>query len=301
MIEKHRDRFELYNPGTLLLPLEQILAGGMSECRNKTLQKMFLLIGGGEKAGSGIDKIRQGWKSQHWRWPGIQPTLRPDRVRLIMPMVSLLPEDSLERLRQRFGRGFDRLAPAEVQAMVTADVEGEVSNARLREVSQEHPADLTRILQGLVGREFLEQVGQKRGTYYRLPGQAAEAGTVAPPEPGVLTDDDRGSLHKEEDSLHKEEDSLHKAPPEEDPALLAIAQLSREKRRLSPEETEQIVQRLCQGRYLTVKQIATLLERNPDAVRNRFLTPMVENRTLDLRFPNEPNRPDQAYTSHITA
>ena len=30
---------------------------------------MFTMIGVAEKAGSGVDKIRQGWNLQHWRSP----------------------------------------------------------------------------------------------------------------------------------------------------------------------------------------------------------------------------------------
>src|SRR5262249_47101743 len=99
IIERYRDRLEFSNPGTLLLGIEQVLKGGVSECRNKTLQSMFAMLGYGEKAGSGIDKIRQGWASQKWRWPMIQEQFRPDRVHLTLPMVSLLPEESLARLR----------------------------------------------------------------------------------------------------------------------------------------------------------------------------------------------------------
>ena len=93
VVEKYRDRIELSNPGSLLLSLEQVWSGGVSECRNKSLQTMFLMIGGGEKAGSGIDKIRQGWRARRigdCRSSG--EALRPDRVRLVLPMVSLLPE-----------------------------------------------------------------------------------------------------------------------------------------------------------------------------------------------------------------
>lgn len=61
VIDKYPDRFEFSNPGSLLISIEQLLRGGISECRNKSLQLMFQMIGGGEKAGSGIDKIRQGW------------------------------------------------------------------------------------------------------------------------------------------------------------------------------------------------------------------------------------------------
>ena len=45
VIERYRDRLELSNPGTLLLGIEQILRGAVSECRNKTLQGMFAMLG----------------------------------------------------------------------------------------------------------------------------------------------------------------------------------------------------------------------------------------------------------------
>lgn len=121
---------ELSNPGSLLVSIEQMMLGGVSECRNKSLQIMFQLIGGGEKAGSGMDKILRGWASQQWRVPLIRTQMRPDRVRLILPMVSLLPENAVQTLRGRFGSLFDSPGSAERQAVVTAEAEGTVSNGR---------------------------------------------------------------------------------------------------------------------------------------------------------------------------
>ena len=57
----------LKNPGTLLVSKAQYYAGGESICRNKSLQKMFMLIGFSEKAGSGVNKIFMGWKNANWR------------------------------------------------------------------------------------------------------------------------------------------------------------------------------------------------------------------------------------------
>ena len=67
------------NPGTLLVSLEQLLRGGVSECRNPALQKMFFMIGGGEKAGSGYDRIQSGWQSEHWRPPSLTLKIIPTR------------------------------------------------------------------------------------------------------------------------------------------------------------------------------------------------------------------------------
>ena len=198
VVEKYRDRIELSNPGSLLLSLEQVWSGGVSECRNKSLQTMFLMIGGGEKAGSGIDKIREGWRAQHWRLPIIREQVQPDRVNVVLPMVSLLPEESLQRLRSRFGLKFNRLQGLEVQALVTADLEGSVSNRRLQEVSDEHPADLTKLLHHLVARGFLYQDGQKRWASYHLPLSERK---------------DRGSIHSPEGSSHKADSSHKDATP----------------------------------------------------------------------------------------
>ncbi|KGF71408.1 hypothetical protein DO97_20685 [Neosynechococcus sphagnicola sy1] len=118
---------------------------------------MFQMIGGGEKAGSGIDKIRQGWASQHWRFPAIREQTQPDRVWLVLPIVSMLPGQSLEKLRELFGTPFDGLNQEEVQALVTAELEGEVSNRRMKEFCDRHPSDLTKMLQGLVRRHFYPQ------------------------------------------------------------------------------------------------------------------------------------------------
>jgi ATP-dependent DNA helicase RecG len=292
VIEKYRDRFELSNPGSLLLSLDQILTGGISECRNKSLQTMFLMIGGGEKAGSGIDKIRQGWKSQHWRSPMIQQTMQPDRVKLTLPMISLLPPESLQRLRSHFGVRFDRLKGLELQALVSADLEGGVTNQRLREMSDVHPADVTKVLQGLVARGFLQTEGHKRWTTYRLPPRTEQEGI--------------GSSHKPEDSSHKR-DSSHKSPidsshrleelpPEEFARLKAIAAPAFEGRRLQPDVTRQMILQLCEGRFLTANDLSELMSRNPSSLRSRFLSPMVEEGLLVRKYPEEPNRPDQAYT-----
>jgi ATP-dependent DNA helicase RecG len=293
IIEKYTDRLELSNPGSLLVSIEQLMTGGISECRNKSLQQMFLMIGGGERAGSGIDKIRQGWGSQQWRWPRIMQSMQPDRVKLVLPMVSLLPLESLERLKDHFGGTFDGLSPLEVQALVTAEIEGEVSNARLREMTREHPADLTRLLQGLCGKKMLLQDGSGRWTSYRLLPKVEFVKSLQT---------ERDSSHKEvtphineTDSSHKNGDSPQKLSDERKAKLAAIAARSQPDSRLRPEEMRQLILALCREAYLTAAELGQFLYRNPNALRDRFLRPLVEEGLLQRKYPDEPNRPDQAY------
>lgn len=279
VIEKYADRIELSNPGSLLVSLGQLRRGGVSECRNKTLQTMFQLIGGGEKAGSGMDKIRAGWRSQHWRSPRIEETLRPDRVRLVLPMVSLLPPESLDLLGRRFGSRFRALTETQVQALVTAHLEGEVTNARMQEMTDLHPTDITKMLRGLVKGGFLRQESQRRWAHYHL-----EA--VGSPHSGG------DSLHSGGDSPHSGGDSLHNGA---DAALLAIAAPARAKKRLPPAEMRAVIVALCRDRWLTATQIGRCLGRDAENLQTRFLTAMVKEGRLELRHPDVPNRPDQAY------
>ncbi len=71
-IEKHDDRLCLRNPGTLLLPVEEIYEGGHSKSRNPRMQKMFRLIGYGENIGSGFPKILHAWKQVGWKEPMLE-------------------------------------------------------------------------------------------------------------------------------------------------------------------------------------------------------------------------------------
>ena len=166
VIDRYLDHLEFSNPGTLLLSREQLLRGGISECRNKSLQQMFQMLGAGDKAGSGIDKIRASWADQNWQSPRLAESLRPDRVQLTLPMVSTLPDDIMARLDDRFGPAFRTRSPDEIQALVAAEVEGEITNRRLQEMLTLHRVDITRMLRGLVDAHLLRSEGQGRWTRY---------------------------------------------------------------------------------------------------------------------------------------
>lgn len=298
IVEKYSDRFEFSNPGSLLISFDQLLRGNVSECRNKSLQNMFMLLGAAEKAGSGIDKIRRGWESQHWRSPLVRQQMQPDRVQWVLPMISLIPGESLQRLQALFGKKYQRFNQHEIQALVTADIEGAVDNARLRQITGAHAADMTRMLQDLVGKKALIQEGQGRWTRYSLP---AFPDSIHKNSDSVHKRLD--SVHKGGESVHMDSDSVHKGKLElgELERLTSIAAPARRNRRLSPREMERVILRLCQGVWLTRKQLADFLQRNPDGLRSRFLTSMVAHGLLRLRYPNKPNRTDQAYTTAAEA
>ena len=286
VVERYQDRFVFGNPGTLLVSLEQFRRGGVSECRNKSLQKMFLMIGGGEQAGSGVDKIRSGWRSRHWRAPLISTQSQPDRVQLALPMVSLIPEATLVHLRVRFGTRMDTLKSPEVQALATADLEGSVSNARLQELLADHPVEISRMLSRLCEQGYLVSDNRRRWTTYRIvPPTEAQSSSHLPPD----------SSHLVEDSSHLEK-QLSLLPLKEE-ELRELAESVARRGKVSSDEMQKVIGLLCKGRFLTAEELATQLSRTPPNLRNRYLTPMVTEGLLKLRYPESPNRPDQAYTA----
>ncbi len=64
LVVKSPSGFSFRNPGVMRVPVAQALHGGASDCRNRTLHQMFLLINLGERAGSGVPKIRSGWEQE---------------------------------------------------------------------------------------------------------------------------------------------------------------------------------------------------------------------------------------------
>jgi predicted HTH transcriptional regulator len=84
VIKKEVDVLTIENPGSIRTGKKQMLRGGISDPRNKTLMKMFNLIGIGERAGSGIPDIFQVWEDESWAEPKIEERYNPDRTILTL-------------------------------------------------------------------------------------------------------------------------------------------------------------------------------------------------------------------------
>ncbi|GKT23584.1 RNA-binding domain-containing protein [Acidovorax sp. SUPP3334] len=172
LVVKRPDMFGFRNPGGLRLPLEQVIRGGESDCRNRILHQMFLLIGLGERGGSGMPKIFSGWQSRHWRQPLLREKDVPEQTLLELHMLDLLPGPVLDTLKARFGAAFERVNSLGRVILATAMIEGVVNHARMTEICTDHPHDLSQALARLERDGMLLSQGQSRGKVYHLPGSA---------------------------------------------------------------------------------------------------------------------------------
>ena len=289
VIDRFPNRFEFSNPGTLLVSREQILRGSISECRNKSLQLMFQMLGVGDKAGSGIDKIRQSWAAQHWQSPSLRETLQPDRVMLGLPMVSMLPEATVQELRALFGPRFEQLNRDEVQAVITAALEANVSNQRLQEILTLHRVDITKLLQGLVRKGLLVPEGSGRWTRYSLPEGTTELANDLSSAANDLSSaaNDLSSTANDLSSLAGDE---NKASVEGSDLVAAV----RESARAKPAVVRQAILSVCAGEFLTLGELASRLGRSQERLK-KYIGELVGAGTLELRFPENKTHPQQAY------
>ncbi|WP_218509567.1 RNA-binding domain-containing protein [Variovorax sp. dw_308] len=317
LVVKRPDMYGFRNPGRMRIPPELAIHGGNSDCRNRRLQTMFQLVGYGDHAGSGLPKIYTNWAGQHWRRPVLYELPEPEQTLMELRMSSLVPADAVAQLEERLGTRFSFLPDSARLALITAQVEGVVSHDRLKQICTDHPADLTKMLGGLVRDGLLSPDGAGRGTVYFLPWQRRLTATVfdiadeavAPPELGAVTPEPAGQ--SPELVALSPEPALAKAPVQPlldwatlSPAIQAqLTDLGRpvaRRGRVAPSTLRASIVALCSGRHLGLRVLAHALERDPDDLRKRSLTPMVREGVLRTTYAN-PRDPRQAYTAASSA
>lgn len=83
-------------------------------------------------------------------------------------MLSLLPDDTVIRLKELFDEKIENLTQDELTAIATCYSENEISNSQLQYVVPQHRSDITRMLKKLCNEGFLLSEGNGRGTKYHI-------------------------------------------------------------------------------------------------------------------------------------
>ena len=258
VVEQHKNRYVFSNPGTLLISRSQYYKGGESVCRNNSLQKMFMMIGRAEKAGSGVDKIISGWKDANLAHPFIDESSRPDKVVLELPLVNLLSSEIIQELKRLYGDDIEAVGKNKLLTLATCCAEGEVSNDRLRLVLDLHRADITRLLQELCRSRYLVSYGSGRGTHYRINLKFAEEREAA-----------NGASNG------------------------ASSEGGRPRARLNGNELKSRIQDVCRD-WMTIEKIASRVSRSIPYIK-KIIPEMVKTGLLERRFPDSPHHPYQSY------
>ena len=168
-VEKYDNEFLFSNPGSLKLPIEDIMNGGNSKARNPRIQNMLRMIGFGDNIGSGYPTILKAWKDEHWRKPILLDRTELRQVDLTMPMTSLLPETALNEMKAYYGEEAYRAFTSEEQMILAYVWNGDsISNTELQQLLGLNSIEVGKILHQMVDKQLLNKENKNRWTTYTL-------------------------------------------------------------------------------------------------------------------------------------
>lgn len=194
-------------------------------------------------------------------------------------MVSLIPDEVDRALHLRFGDRFAKLDKTAVQAVVTAQVEGSVTNARMQEITGEHSKDITGVLQTSVRDGLLTQQNQRRWASYRVAEDSPQSGDDAP---HLAANSPQSSPQSPPDS--PQFDRLAGLSAEVQ-GLSPLAGPARKNKKLPVDQLKSIIRQLCDGRWLPTSELAALVDRDADKLQSRFLTAMCPRGRFGAEIP----------------
>lgn len=329
-VVKRPDMFGFLNPGLMRIPIETAVEGYESDCRNRTLHEMFRYVNIGEQAGTGLQKILAGWASNHWRKPLLREEVEPNnRTILELHMLDLFDRGILDILRLTYRSEFDALERNEQLALAITLSEGRLTHARLSELSNAHPADVSKVLRSLVDKGLLSLTGNGRGAVYRFsqvqatspddvfgPENAFSGGsfafidassTITVPSSTIIRGSSTISV---ESSQNRDEqgrllanqfhlpfvDSLEHLSSAFRIQLESLAAVTKSKKRMERDEIGEIILKLCEGHFITIKCLAQIVNRGERTLRQDYLSKLCREKRLRRAFPDTPNHERQAYT-----
>lgn len=299
LVVKHNtNAFIFSNPGTMLVSKEQYYSGGESVCRNKSLQKMFSMLGVAEKAGSGTDKILKGWKESNWRAPIINEHQNPDKVELIMPMESLLSEDTKLRLEEKFGRVAGTFEHDVLSILALTCDEGSVTNERLRYSLNLHKREISVLLKQMCQNGLLVAQGYGRGTRYLLPENINNNlfTSIKQSQEDIISSNSEVSLKVIGEPMDNNRGTSddYRGTSDDYRGTSDDNNINSHKKRLSKKQMDLLVISICQD-WMDKEEIAQRLHRKVKYVSDVILPRLVKEKQLEMLYPGTPNHPRQKY------
>lgn len=326
-IIRYSNRLEIRNPGFSLKSPDHLGEPG-SVPRNPKVAAALYDTRFAETKGSGVRVMREMCERAGLAPPLFESDRGQDQFTLRLFFHHFLGPDDLAWLA-RFKEL--QLSEAEARALVVTREAGAIDNQTYREINKVDTLAASKALRRLRDAGLFTQKDRGSATWYQPTAQmlgvndrdsaaaSQPAGELAaqgasgaglssnPPglssNPGALSSNlgpqDSNPRHPDQrdDPLA---DPRRQALLNELPGALA-ARVGAIGQRRPPQEVQDLVVALCEQRAWRAEEIAALLGRNAETVRQNYLRPLLRVGRIAMTRPDKPNDPDQAYLALAAA
>lgn len=305
-IIRYSNRLEIRNPGFSLKSPEHLGEPG-SVPRNPKIAAALYDTRFAETKGSGVRVMREMCERAGLAPPLFESDRGRDQFVVRLFFHHFLGPADLEWLGQFRSL---QLSDADARALVVAREVGALDNQTYREINKVDTLAASHALKRLRDAGLFTQKGRGSATWYQptakllsAPKEAAEAaiqGSNLEPlssdrdslssNPRALTSDS-ASQDGSQDRLR---DQSRVRLLNELPGALA-ARVGALGHRRPPQEIQELVIALCKERAWRAEELASLLDRNAETVRQNYLRPLLRSNRIVMTNPEKPNDPEQAY------
>lgn len=279
ILERRKDGFIFANPGSFRISAEQAFSSGISDIRNPNLSKMFLLIGLGERAGSGLVTIRHTWEANKWIIPEVSHQEEPARTIFTLQTIAAETTQMTTDFRT-IDNSINNESPIINRKVHSSNKSWDSLNKELNSYNK------------LINTYNSGANSFDNGDISSNNEQSSSSNISNSYSKGDVESSNEG---QEEIGTDIEEVQIEIQSPATWEQIWEMGELARKRKRLAPSIMEELLVELCAQKPLMLKELAQLTERTPDGLRNNYLSKLVREKRLRLQYPDQVNHPRQAY------
>ena len=283
-IIRYANRIEFLNPGYSLKPEDQLGLPG-SITRNDQIAEVLHDLQIAEVKGR---TMREAMREANLSVPFFESDRAANKFTLTLLTHHFFDEKDIEWLKKF--KECD-LTDEEARTLIVVREMGAITNADYRNINCVETLAASASLRRLRDLGLLEQKGRSNATYY-VPTNKLLTGPIKSnlqssnlPSSVELTPK-ISVLSSEFPSLSSELDSL---PSDLQSELKVVG------KRVNPQKMKELVKRICAIQPWKLPELAQLLHRHANYIRQNYLLPLIESNELEYVFPHQPNHPQQAY------
>lgn len=292
---RYANRLEIRNPGFSLKSRDHLGEPG-SMSRNPHIAAVLHETRFAETKGSGIRAIREAMDKAGLVPPLFESDRGQDQFSVFFFFHHFLGEEDLRWLGQFRDL---HLGNEDARALVVAREAGGIDNATYRALNKVDTLTASNALRRLRDAGLLSQQGKGSATWYQPTGKLTKTDGLSSDldalssKPEGLSSNP-GALSSNPDALSSNLAPARAALLNELPGELA-ARVGGIGQRHQPDRVRDLVVDLCAHRSWRVDELALLLQRNPEFIRQSYLRPLLAQQRIAMTLPDTPNSPLQAY------